>query len=242
MVVASGFVTDTASCVLENALRYHANVVQLPDWYRGRNAPSPIQWFVNQLARGNLLPAALPIAVCEALEKFDIASTTFQSPITPRGANTFFLVGTIRERWLILGQKSGGIEPGFLMVNILNPDGAINLTLARELWQLLGGSKQFRQFDEIRSIDNLLTLLDEVREAKLLGVYLSGLQAGRWEQPLYLLKQDYDENYFRPILNTSGVGGIVKSEVRQSHSIFLRMFFENIQPVTRHYGAPWGAY
>ncbi|MCP4476229.1 MAG: hypothetical protein GY821_17050 [Gammaproteobacteria bacterium] len=36
--------------------------------------------------------------------------------------------------------------------------------------------------------------------------------------------------------------GIVKSEVRQSHSIFLRMFFENIQPVTRHYGAPWGAY
>ncbi|MCP4473624.1 MAG: hypothetical protein GY821_03470 [Gammaproteobacteria bacterium] len=33
--------------------------------------------------------------------------------------------------------------------------------------------------------------------------------------------------------------GIVKSEVRQSHSIFLRMFFENIQPVTRHYGAPW---
>ncbi|MCP4474851.1 MAG: hypothetical protein GY821_09875 [Gammaproteobacteria bacterium] len=39
-----------------------------------------------------------------------------------------------------------------------------------------------------------------------------------------------------------GVVGIVKSEVRQSHSIFLRMFFENIQPVTRHYGAPWGAY
>ncbi len=38
------------------------------------------------------------------------------------------------------------------------------------------------------------------------------------------------------------VDGIVKSEVRQSHSIFLRMFFENIQPVTRHYGAPWGAY
>ncbi|MCP4473587.1 MAG: hypothetical protein GY821_03280 [Gammaproteobacteria bacterium] len=38
------------------------------------------------------------------------------------------------------------------------------------------------------------------------------------------------------------VHGIVKSEVRQSHSIFLRMFFENIQPVTRHYGAPWGAY
>ncbi|MCP4476425.1 MAG: hypothetical protein GY821_18065 [Gammaproteobacteria bacterium] len=38
------------------------------------------------------------------------------------------------------------------------------------------------------------------------------------------------------------VEGIVKSEVRQSHSIFLRMFFENIQPVTRHYGAPWGAY
>ncbi|MCP4472974.1 MAG: hypothetical protein GY821_00070 [Gammaproteobacteria bacterium] len=38
------------------------------------------------------------------------------------------------------------------------------------------------------------------------------------------------------------VNGIVKSEVRQSHSIFLRMFFENIQPVTRHYGAPWGAY
>ncbi|MCP4473881.1 MAG: hypothetical protein GY821_04800 [Gammaproteobacteria bacterium] len=38
------------------------------------------------------------------------------------------------------------------------------------------------------------------------------------------------------------VFGIVKSEVRQSHSIFLRMFFENIQPVTRHYGAPWGAY
>ncbi len=38
------------------------------------------------------------------------------------------------------------------------------------------------------------------------------------------------------------VTGIVKSEVRQSHSIFLRMFFENIQPVTRHYGAPWGAY
>ncbi|MCP4473577.1 MAG: hypothetical protein GY821_03230 [Gammaproteobacteria bacterium] len=38
------------------------------------------------------------------------------------------------------------------------------------------------------------------------------------------------------------VVGIVKSEVRQSHSIFLRMFFENIQPVTRHYGAPWGAY
>ncbi|MCP4473435.1 MAG: hypothetical protein GY821_02460 [Gammaproteobacteria bacterium] len=36
--------------------------------------------------------------------------------------------------------------------------------------------------------------------------------------------------------------GIVKSEVQQSHSIFLRMFFENIQPVTRHYGAPWGAY
>ncbi|MCP4473757.1 MAG: hypothetical protein GY821_04170 [Gammaproteobacteria bacterium] len=28
--------------------------------------------------------------------------------------------------------------------------------------------------------------------------------------------------------------------MRQSHSIFLRMFFENIQPVTRHYGAPWG--
>ncbi|MCP4475083.1 MAG: SDR family NAD(P)-dependent oxidoreductase [Gammaproteobacteria bacterium] len=39
-----------------------------------------------------------------------------------------------------------------------------------------------------------------------------------------------------------GAVGIVKSEVRQSHSIFLRMFFENIQPVTRHYGAPWGAY
>ncbi|MCP4476445.1 MAG: MHS family MFS transporter [Gammaproteobacteria bacterium] len=38
------------------------------------------------------------------------------------------------------------------------------------------------------------------------------------------------------------LSGIVKSEVRQSHSIFLRMFFENIQPVTRHYGAPWGAY
>ncbi|MCP3680326.1 MAG: hypothetical protein GY782_08790 [Gammaproteobacteria bacterium] len=40
----------------------------------------------------------------------------------------------------------------------------------------------------------------------------------------------------------SELDGIVKSEVRQSHSIFLRMFFENIQPVTRHYGAPWGAY
>ncbi len=40
----------------------------------------------------------------------------------------------------------------------------------------------------------------------------------------------------------AAVKGIVKSEVRQSHSIFLRMFFENIQPVTRHYGAPWGAY
>ncbi|MCP4474661.1 MAG: hypothetical protein GY821_08895 [Gammaproteobacteria bacterium] len=38
------------------------------------------------------------------------------------------------------------------------------------------------------------------------------------------------------------LNGIVKSEVRQSHSIFLRMLFENIQPVTRHYGAPWGAY
>ncbi|MCP4473588.1 MAG: hypothetical protein GY821_03285 [Gammaproteobacteria bacterium] len=42
--------------------------------------------------------------------------------------------------------------------------------------------------------------------------------------------------------NYATVYGIVKSEVRQSHSIFLRMFFENIQPVTRHYGAPWGAY
>ncbi len=43
-------------------------------------------------------------------------------------------------------------------------------------------------------------------------------------------------------LTPQAVQGIVKSEVRQSHSIFLRMFFENIQPVTRHYGAPWGAY
>ncbi|MCP4474215.1 MAG: hypothetical protein GY821_06550 [Gammaproteobacteria bacterium] len=42
--------------------------------------------------------------------------------------------------------------------------------------------------------------------------------------------------------NIESLIGIVKSEVRQSHSIFLRMFFENIQPVTRHYGAPWGAY
>ncbi|MCP4473733.1 MAG: hypothetical protein GY821_04040 [Gammaproteobacteria bacterium] len=48
-----------------------------------------------------------------------------------------------------------------------------------------------------------------------------------------LLRQEPDDRV---------AGGIVKSEVRQSHSIFLRMFFENIQPVTRHYGAPWGAY
>ncbi|MCP4476433.1 MAG: hypothetical protein GY821_18105 [Gammaproteobacteria bacterium] len=45
-----------------------------------------------------------------------------------------------------------------------------------------------------------------------------------------------------PKMEYDTLPGIVKSEVRQSHSIFLRMFFENIQPVTRHYGAPWGAY
>ncbi|MCP4475111.1 MAG: hypothetical protein GY821_11225 [Gammaproteobacteria bacterium] len=52
-----------------------------------------------------------------------------------------------------------------------------------------------------------------------------------------LLEMIVKSNKFEKILD-----GIVKSEVRQSHSIFLRMFFENIQPVTRHYGAPWGAY
>ncbi|MCP4473271.1 MAG: hypothetical protein GY821_01600 [Gammaproteobacteria bacterium] len=56
---------------------------------------------------------------------------------------------------------------------------------------------------------------------------------------------DGDDDIIGEVLNhyqLQYTEGIVKSEVRQSHSIFLRMFFENIQPVTRHYGAPWGAY
>ncbi|MCP4474955.1 MAG: hypothetical protein GY821_10410 [Gammaproteobacteria bacterium] len=57
-----------------------------------------------------------------------------------------------------------------------------------------------------------------------------------------LLKDKKLENNVLYLGFHDDVLGIVKSEVRQSHSIFLRMFFENIQPVTRHYGAPWGAY
>ncbi len=67
-------------------------------------------------------------------------------------------------------------------------------------------------------------------------------QSGHYFAPCaFEIKQlsQLQREFFGPFLH---VIGIVKSEVRQSHSIFLRMFFENIQPVTRHYGAPWGAY
>ncbi|MCP4490082.1 MAG: hypothetical protein GY820_22615 [Gammaproteobacteria bacterium] len=78
-------------------------------------------------------------------------------------------------------------------------------------------------------------LIAESRRATAVVTYTPGAYSlDSADEPRY--------DVFDTFSSGESVMGIVKSEVRQSHSIFLRMFFENIQPVTRHYGAPWGAY
>ncbi|MCP4474718.1 MAG: hypothetical protein GY821_09180 [Gammaproteobacteria bacterium] len=162
--------------------------------YRKYSYTGSVSQAANQLRQHD--PAELSMSVRGALHEFENARNEFCNIFPARAFNADYFPGTIRGRFLILDNKSGGIEPGLLMVNILNPDGSVNRKLARDLIRFLGDRSPFNNAREIRSLDDMLRLIDVLREEGRCLDYMKALQgdiAGGYEQKLYLLKQDYDE-------------------------------------------------